>query len=140
MKPEQIYEQLDAISEREDDFAYLSDQLALLWERDPERETFVEPVLRFMENHTTLDFGLPGRLVAFLEAQASLEDLVVASVQRKPMHYTVWMINRLINGRAKRSKSELMAVLEGVSQNKTVEPHLREQALDFISFQDSKLS
>lgn len=138
MKPDCVYDQLEAISSRGDDFAYLSDQLAMQWEADPEKDAFVEPILKFMETHPNLDYGVPGRLVHLLETLTRHEELVVESVQRTPMYYTVWMINRLINGKSKRSKAELIGVLEEISRNETIDRDIRELALEYADFQNEK--
>jgi hypothetical protein len=60
----------------------------------------VEPILRFMEDHRELDFGVPGPLVHFVERfyRNGYEGELLASIKRKPTSHTVWMLNRLING------------------------------------------
>jgi hypothetical protein len=60
----------------------------------------VEPVLRFMEDHPDLDFGMPGPLVHFVERfhRTRYEAKLIESVERKPTSHTVWMLKRLLNG------------------------------------------
>jgi len=40
------------------------------WMRAGVKEEAIEPILRFMERHPDLDFGMPGHLVHFLEGLA----------------------------------------------------------------------
>jgi hypothetical protein len=60
----------------------------------------VEPVLRFMEDNASLDFGTPGPLVHFVERfyGDAYVTLLLESIARKPTEHTVWMLNRVING------------------------------------------
>ena len=60
----------------------------------------VEPILRFMEDNASLDFGAPGPLVHFIERfhGEAYEALLLESVARRPTGHTVWMLNRVING------------------------------------------
>jgi hypothetical protein len=53
-----------------------------------------------MEKNPTLDFGSPGPLVHFVEKyyRNGYEPELLASVSRRPIVHTVWMLNRLING------------------------------------------
>lgn len=68
-------------------------------------EEVIEPVLRFMEQHTEIDFGLPGPLVNFMERSLKkdpdggdlYEEALIASIMRKPVPYTLWMVNRILN-------------------------------------------
>lgn len=60
----------------------------------------VEVLLRFMEQHPSLDHGAPGPLVHFAEAfyGRGYEALLLESLSRQPIAQTVWMLNRVING------------------------------------------
>jgi len=68
-------------------------------------EEVIEPVLQFMEQHLDIDFGIPGPLVHFMErswrkdevGRDHYEELLIASIQRKPTPYTIWMVNRILN-------------------------------------------
>jgi hypothetical protein len=49
------------------------------------------------ERFPDAEFGLPGPLVQELEAIPGYIPLLLDSVRRQPMHYTVWMVNRRLN-------------------------------------------
>jgi hypothetical protein len=99
MTPEEIAAELEPLTTERNPVHYCY-QLVGKWRADsvtPDQVT--DGILRFMEEHTDVDFGLPGPLVAFMEtaaAEESYADSVVRSIQRKPVHYTIWMLDRLL--------------------------------------------
>lgn len=60
----------------------------------------VTPILQFLEDHPKIDLGMPGPLVHYAETFLSrgYEERLIESLNRRPTLYTVWMLNRLING------------------------------------------
>lgn len=60
----------------------------------------VEPTLRFIEDHASIDYGSPGPLTHFIERfhGRGYDEALLASVRRSPTAHTVWLLNRLING------------------------------------------
>ena len=59
----------------------------------------VRVILRFMEDHPTTEYGQPGPLVHFVETlyEHGYEAELLASLSRRPVAHTVWMLNRIIN-------------------------------------------
>ena len=99
MTAQEITDQLQRIVST-DDFAARSAELTDAWSSAGAGLEIVEPVLRFMEEHPAIDFGMPGALVHFVERfyGKGYEEKLIESVQRKPTSVTVWMLNRIING------------------------------------------
>ncbi len=60
----------------------------------------VEAILRFMEEHPDVEFGVPGALVHAVEKRygSGYEEVLEQSVARKPTSHTRWMLQRVING------------------------------------------
>ena len=89
-----------------DDFAGKSAELMSMWSSVGAGLETLEPILRFMEANPSIDYGVPGALVHFVErfAGPEYERKLIESVDRKPVLQTVWMLNRLIN--ATRASSE----------------------------------
>jgi hypothetical protein len=60
----------------------------------------IEPILQFIEENPSIDFGSPGPLVHFIERfyGAEYKEKLLASLDRKPTGHTAWMMNRVING------------------------------------------
>jgi hypothetical protein len=76
----------------------------------------IDPILRFMEQHPSVDFGTPGPLVHFVEQflRKGYEEQLHASILRKPTQHTAWMLNRLITGAATPDeKAKWIRVMEG---------------------------
>ena len=100
MRATDIAEQLEALAECVDDFGPRAYELTDAWSAAGAGLEAVEPVLRFMENHPSIDFGSPGPLVHFVERfdGPAYVDALVASIRRRPTAHTAWMLNRTING------------------------------------------
>lgn len=99
MVPEQIYNQLGHIASVED-FITSSGDLIDQWKTKNIGIEAVEPILQFIENYPSIDFGMPGPLVHFVERfyRNGYEEKLLTSISRRPTQHTVWMLNRVING------------------------------------------
>ena len=95
----------------------------------------IEPLLRFIEKHPTLDYGMPGPLVHFLEGfyETGYEERLVESVSRRPTVMTLWMLNRVLNGTNAPSKRRILvdAMREAVRHGEA-DAQLREVAQRFM--------
>jgi hypothetical protein len=110
--------QLESLA-TESDFAEQSGALVESWVSAGVGRDAVRPILQFMEEHPTIDFGLPGPLVHFTERfyGNGYEQELLLSIQRRPTQHTVWMLNRLINGtRDGATKRQYIAVLESANK------------------------
>ena len=98
----------------------------------------VEPILRFMEEHPGLDYGTPGPLVHFMEAfyRAGYEERLLASIDRRPIQHTVWMMNRLINGaKEPAERQRLLEKLESVLIHPRADSETIRHAKKFLEHQ-----
>jgi hypothetical protein len=95
----------------------------------------VEPVLQFVETHSDEDLGAPGPLVHWLEEYYKMgyEDLLVASIQRRPTPLNVWMLNRLINGSEGTEKDRYLSLMREVADSVAVALDVRELAEEFLT-------
>lgn len=93
----------------------------------------VEPLLQFMERHPFSDFGMPGSIVHFVETfyKKGYEQLLIASVKRRPAMHTVWMLNRVKNG--EENQQGYIEILNDIVQDKDIEEEIRNSARDFLS-------
>jgi len=134
MDPRDIVDQLQRISFG-DDFATRSGELADRWSDAPDGFDAVEPILCFMESHPSLDYGMPGPLVHFLETfyGHGYERRLLDSVRRRPTVHTLWMLNRVINGTASREeRQEFIAAMMEASTNPIAEVETRQRAHHFL--------
>jgi hypothetical protein len=117
MNFQDFIEQLELAAASED-FFERSQQLTDEWSRSNAGLEAAEAVLRFMEAHPSLDFGMPGPLVHFVEQfhRHGYEEKLLESFSRTPTPHTAWMLNRLINGTSEAARKQLLTkvLLEGM--------------------------
>ncbi len=94
-----VYDELERIATAPD-FAAQSERLTAAWIALEISLGSVGDILRFMETHPEILYGTPGPLVHFTERfyGNGYEEMLLASLRRRPTPHTVWMLNRLING------------------------------------------
>ena len=105
MTSKEVAEQLEAVASA-DDFVRSTAELTEAWAAAKVGVECVEPILRFMEEHPELEYGMPGPLVHFIEEfyLAGYEERLIECVGRKPTMLTVWMLNRVLNGTKERTR------------------------------------
>ena len=120
--------QLEAIASVED-FATASAALTDTWLSLGAGIEVVEPILRFMEGHPSIEYGMPGALVHFVERfyEKGYEESLIRSTNRKPTLSTIWMLNRVINGATMPDKRQLLIEIlqQAKSHPSAVEPTLQ---------------
>ncbi len=94
------------------------------------------PVMfRTIERLDGVDLGSPGPLVHSLERWGGhYEKLLAESIQRKPTPLSVWMVNRIINGRPPDAESWI-AMLRSVAINAVASEETKAQSREFIEYQ-----
>lgn len=104
-------------------------------EGDEEAFDFVEPILELIELNPTFDFGIPGPFVHFVEQfyNRGYEEKLVQSIQRCPTSYTVWMLNRLINGSEGEQKEYYVNVLQSVLHTPNISQELLALTKEFLA-------
>lgn len=111
-------------------------RLAENWRALPDGVDAVGPILKFIENNPSVDFGMPGPLVHFVEAYygKGYERELLESVTRKPTSHSVWMLNRVVNGtKGTNEKTKLIEVLRNVKVHPLANSNTRELAERFLS-------
>lgn len=117
----EMEEQIDS-----DDFEEVQEKCMLQIETENLGIAAVEPLLRFMERHPLGDFGMPGAIVHYVERfyKNGYEDLLAASVTRRPTRHTAWMINRIKNAGESAEKYE--KVLQDILERQDVEQEIKD--------------
>jgi hypothetical protein len=122
MTSKDISEQLEAIASP-DDVASSTAELTEAWSAANVGVESLEPILRFMEEHPDLEYGMPGPLVHFIEefSLKGYEERLIESVGRRPTILTVWMLNRVLNGTKEPAKRQALvrAMRQAASNPKT---------------------
>jgi hypothetical protein len=118
-----------------DSFPMRSMELTAAWSSAGVGIETVEPILRFMEEHPDIDFGMPGPLVHFVERfhGKGYEGKLVESIERRPTPLTVWMLNRIINGtKSLDLRQQLIATMERAMLNPRADQNTQQRANGFI--------
>ncbi|MDE6055541.1 MAG: hypothetical protein K2G55_17700 [Lachnospiraceae bacterium] len=108
--------------------------------KEQEPFEYVAPMFRLMEENPELDFGLPGPMVDFIESsyEKGYKNLLLESVRRKPMGYTIWMINRIMNISDLRDKQMYMDILRETLDRNDIDEVLRDRINEYIDYQKQK--
>ena len=94
----------------------------------------MDPLFRILEENSDFDFGMPGQIVHTLEKhyKKGLEEELFKSLNRKPTFYTLWMLNRIINGTSDAKEKECyMEVLKSILKME-IPDYLKKQAQHLI--------
>lgn len=94
----------------------------------------MDPLFRILEKNSDFDFGMPGQIVHTLEKhyKRGLEQELFKSLNRKPTFYTLWMLNRILNGTSDpKEKEGYMEMLRSILQME-IPDYLKKQAQHLI--------
>ncbi|WP_424042024.1 hypothetical protein [Prevotella pallens] len=94
----------------------------------------MDPLFRILEKNSDFDFGMPGQIVHALEKhyKKGLEEELFKSLNRKPTFYTLWMLNRIINGTSDpKEKEGYMEMLKSILKME-IPDYLKKQAQHLI--------
>lgn len=136
MTSQEITKQLDAIANSED-FIPLAYQLTDAWAGASAGIETVEPLLRFIEEHPSIDYGAPGPLVHYLEdfLGKGYEQKLLESIERHPTSETVGMLHRLINGAKNNAvRRHLLAVMERARFNPRADEDTVQRASHYLVY------
>ncbi len=133
--PKEITGQLEDIAS-DQEFATRAAELTDSWSSSGAGLETVAPILRFIEDHPTIDFGAPGPLAHFVERffHQGYEERLVESINRKPTAHTIWMLNRVINGTKETdAKQMLIATMESARLSPQADQNTRQMADRFLA-------
>ncbi len=94
----------------------------------------MDPLFRILEKNSDFDFGMHGQIVHTLEKhyKKGLEEELFKSLNRKPTFYTLWMLNRIINGTSDTKEKECyMEMLKSILKME-IPDYLKKQAQHLI--------
>ena len=94
----------------------------------------MDPLFRILEKNSDFDFGMPGQIVHTLEKhyKKGLEEELFKSLNIKQTFYTLWMLNRIINGTSDAKEKECyMEMLKSILQME-IPDYLKKQAQHLI--------
>lgn len=117
------------------DFLLATEMLVENLESNGSELEFIEVILQFMEQNPSLDYGMPGPLVHYLEKfyGHGYENKLFASLLRHPVMHTTWMLNRIINGTKDiKERSKLIELLKNIENHPLVDVETKNLAEHFL--------
>lgn len=115
-----------------DRLAELTNQLR----QNPDGQRACEAMLQVLERHPQVEVGAPGPLVHALENyRGQYEQLLLASLNRRPTATTIWMLNRLINAATGAARQPLIDLLHRLEKHPLADESAQAAAKDFYCFQ-----
>lgn len=98
MTAEKIIESLKAAVKPYESY-YIEDEVRQAMMQLANPGELVTPILDIISSNPTVDFGMPGDLVHFVECfyQKGYEELLIASVRKNPTAHNIWMVHRCYN-------------------------------------------
>jgi len=90
---------------------------------------------RLMERLSESELGLPGPLVHTMEKYVgAYEDALAASIISKPTFLSVWMVNRILNGKTE-SREHWISLLNIAASSPRASSLVKEQSKHFLDIQ-----
>lgn len=132
--PDRLRSSLDMIVDAQC-FEEASREVIERWDHENVGVQAIEPTLKFMEDHPTIDYGSPGPLTHFIERfrRCGYEEALLASVRRSPTPHTIWLLNRLINGSFDDiTRKAQIEVMRGVAVHQSAGGDARSSAVRFL--------
>ena len=101
---------------------------------NPEGVLAVEHVLHLFERFPDGDFGVPGPLAHAIEQfyGKGYEELLTASLRRKPTPMTIWLANRIVNADDGNS-GKFLSLLQELSNRSDLDASARQELTFFLS-------
>ena len=115
---------VDRLSEIVDDLSQLAD-----------RSLAIPAIFALLERCEAADLGSPGPLVHTLEAMEGYAAELRVSLERRPTPLTLWMVNRILNGRPGRERAGWLVALESAASHPRASSASRQEALGFLRHQ-----
>lgn len=103
-------------------------------------ERALPSMFALLERFPDADFGSPGSLVHTIESIPGYRELLKESLSRLPTVYTVWMVNRILNGITDGEEwLRWMRVLEKTLAHPMASEGVRENVQHFINYQNERI-
>ena len=131
MTKEEIITQLQNAAKDEE--YYMDDDLIDAINEYPEPFELVEPILEIIGTHPTVDFGMPGDLVYFVELfyKHGYEELLVSSVRKNPTAHNIWMVYRCFNDVNNPKRDMFVKLMKKLKADSSVSTDIKKEIDEF---------
>ena len=132
MTKEQIIEALKKAAKPYENY-YIDDETGQAMMQLSNSFELVEPILDIIGTNPTVDFGMPGELVRFVESfyKKGYEELLIASVKKNPTEHNIWMVHRCFNDINNPMREKFKALIEELKKDSSVSEEVKNAIDDF---------
>lgn len=132
MTKEQIIIALKEAAKPYDSY-YIEDEVKQAMMQLPEPFELVEPILEIIGLNPTVDFGMPGDLVHYVESfsEKGYEELLIASVKKNPTAHNIWMVHRCYNDVENSLREEFKSLITELKTDSSVSQGIKEVIDEF---------
>lgn len=90
-------------------------------------------ILEIIADNPSVDFGMPGELVHFVEQfyKNGYEELLIASVSEKPTPHNIWMLHRCYNDINNPQRDKFAEVIRELKNEESVSVEIKDAIDEF---------
>ena len=91
------------------------------------------PILEIIADNPSVDFGMPGELVHFVEQfyKNGYEELLIASVSEKPTPLNIWMLHRCYNDINNPQRDKFAEVIRELKNEESISVEIKDAIDEF---------
>ena len=132
MTKEQIINALKEAAKPYDSY-YIEDEVRQAMMQLPEPFELVEPILEIIGANPTVDFGMPGDLVHYVErfSEKGYEELLIAYVKKNPTAHNIWMVHRCYNDVENSLRKEFKSLITELKTDSSVSQEIKKVIDEF---------
>ena len=132
MTKEQIIEALKKAAKPYENY-YIDDETGQAMMQLPNPFELVEPILDIIGTNPTVDFGMPGELVRFVESfyKKGYEELLIASVKKNPTAHNIWMVHRCYNDINNPMREKFRELIMELKEDSSVSQDINTEIYEF---------
>ena len=132
MTKEQIVSALKAAAKPYESY-YIDDEVGEAMMQLSNPFDLVEPILEIIGTNPTVDFGMPGELVRFVESfyKKGYEELLIASVKKNPTSHNIWMVHRCYNDINNPMREKFKALIMELKEDSSVLQEIKTEIDEF---------
>ena len=90
-------------------------------------------ILEIIADNPSVDFGMPGELVYFVEQfyKNGYEELLIASVSEKPTPHNIWMLHRCYNDINNPQRDKFAEVIRELKNEESISVEIKDAIDEF---------
>ena len=132
MTKEQIIGALKAAAKPYEEY-YIDDEVVDAINTYSNPYELVAPILEIIADNPSVDFGMPGELVHFVEQfyKNGYEDLLIASVSEQPTPHYIWMLHRCYNDINNPERDKFAEVIRELKNEESISVEIKDAIDEF---------